>query len=190
MTPIDLCNNALAEIGHDRPVADLNGTTKESARCALFLPRARLDVLGSHPWSFSTRPQAATPVTLPAALRMPAFPHAYARPPDALRLTATDAEGLPVSYRIDAHALHAEAPVTQLSPTCDDPDPDQWPAHVQEAVIAALALRLANPITGSAKVVQQAAQSYASKLRLAKSLDAQDSLSHPGTPRRYAAARL
>lgn len=190
MTTLELCNNALAEIGHDRFITALDAATKEAQRCALFLPRARADVLGSHPWSFLTQTLPPALVTLPAALRKPAYPHAYARPAGALHLTGTDPDGLPVATLADAQTLHAAEPLNAIDATFDEPNPDQWPPYVQEAVIAALALRLANPITGSGKIVQQAAQSYSAKLRTAKGLDAQTSLAHPGTPRRYANARL
>lgn len=53
MTQIDICNRALAVIGHDRQIESMSETTSEGRLCAKFYPAARDNVLAAYDWEFA-----------------------------------------------------------------------------------------------------------------------------------------
>jgi len=76
MTAVDVCNNALGQIAHDRTITSLTDGSAEAVRCALFWPRARRAVLAARPWKFLQA--SGTPGT--AGTPLAGFTKAYARP--------------------------------------------------------------------------------------------------------------
>lgn len=50
---VDVCNSALAQIGHDRTIQSLSEGSTEANRCNLFFGRALDRVLSSHTWIFA-----------------------------------------------------------------------------------------------------------------------------------------
>ena len=56
MTKTEICNRALALLGHDRAITayeDASDTSTEAARCRQFLDAAVQDVLSAHDWDFA-----------------------------------------------------------------------------------------------------------------------------------------
>ena len=53
MTQTDICNRALAVIGHDRTIASMSETSTEGQLCAKFYPAARDNVLAAYDWDFA-----------------------------------------------------------------------------------------------------------------------------------------
>ena len=70
MTETDICNRALALLGHDRPIEDFDGMTDgayndqstEAVRCRAFYGAAVRNCLAEHDWDFAAeeRPVGAT----------------------------------------------------------------------------------------------------------------------------------
>ena len=195
MTPVDLCNIALADLGHDRVITSFDPAvdrSKEAARCALAWPRARRHVAGSFTWSFLTvdMPAAALPDAAAAAILTPGYAYAYAAPADALRISAVlDADGEKVAFILRNSALQTTDPATRVIYTIDSEDIDAWPQPFTDAVCAAISARLARPITADTKIIARTASEYADALRSARRHDQTAFSSTPGTRSPYKDAR-
>ena len=195
MTVIDICNNALADIGHDREITSLDpsaDTSSEARRCALFYPRALSDVIHAHPWRFITQTVPGDSVLVTTVDPLPGFESVYAPPAQAAAIqSAIDETGDPVPYTMQDGLIHARRDVDTFAFTSADlaADPSLWPPPFAEAVIAALALRLARVITGSDAAAKTAAQAYAQAIAAARRHDRMTSSSTPGESNPYLSAR-
>ena len=196
MTVIDICNNALADIGHDREITSLDPAADSSAearRCALFYPRALADIVHRHPWRFLTQTIPGEAVAVGTVDPLPGFESVYAPPAAAAAIqSAVDAAGAPVPYTVRDGLIHARRDVDTFAFTSADlaADPSLWPPPFAEAVTAALALRLARVITGSDASVRAAAQAYAETIAAARRHDRMTSSSTPGEANPYLSARF
>ncbi len=186
MTEIDVCNLALGMLGHDRTITALDDGSAEAARCSLFLPRARLAVLGAHPWGFLA---LETP-QLEGGPAPDGRRYCYERPFEALRVVGlSDRAGLPVRFDYVNGLLLADAPEACVTYTLDNDNPDDWPPKVQDAVAADLAAKLAGPMGGDASQVQLARQSAAVCLLDARAADDNETAFRGVPGNRYAEAR-
>lgn len=187
MTAIDLCNDALCDIRHDRTITAFTDTSRESVQCARLWPRARREVLSAHPWQCLTRSSAPVPVTLDGP---DGFPLAYALPEDRLRIVyVTGSDGSPVSWRVENGALFTDSEALRVAWTEDDEDPDNWPEHLLRAVTAAMSVRLARVLSGSDELVTEAARNYSEALAAARKADNLSTAHRPGTENPYLDAR-
>lgn len=195
MTAIDICNMALSDIGHDRHITSFETAgdrSKEAQRCALAWPRARRDVASCFAWSFLTvdMPAVELPAAQAAQLLIPGHNHAYAAPADAMRIVAlVSSDGTKVAYVMRGGIIHAQDPATRILYTVDSEQPDDWPQPFVDAVVAAVAARIARPLTGDEKVISRTALEYANALRAAKMHDSSAFSSAPGTKNPYKDAR-
>lgn len=194
MTILDICNNALADLGHDAVITSLDPAadpSREASRCALFYPRARAEVLSVHPWSFNTVTEAAVRVeAAESTLLVPGFTFCYAAPTSSLRINdLLSADGQSLSFLRQSGLLHAREEADTLLYTIDAEDPADWPALVQEAVIACLAHKLARPMAKSQRVTAEAAQTYGAALATAKHADNLSTRRETGTPNPFKSAR-
>ena len=164
MTQLELYNNALALLGHDRMIASLSDTSTELTRCNMFYPGARDSVLCEYPWEWATKTLAVgtTPVSVPANL---------------LRvIDARDPSGNPVSVT-RANGQFTAAKTATLRYVANDITISEFPGYVVEAITYALAFRLFGPILGNPTTQDgQAAQKQffdiaQERLSTAKSLD-------------------
>lgn len=133
MTIIDICNNALADIGHDREITSLDPAADSSAearRCALFYPRALADIVHRHPWRFLTQTIPGAAVAVGTVDPLPGFESVYAPPAAAAAIqSAVDADGAPVPYTVQDGLIHARRDVDTFAFTSADlaADPSLWP---------------------------------------------------------------
>lgn len=80
---VDLCNLALAHVGHDAKVTSIDpATTTEEKLCAQFYPLARDGLLEMHRWAFAVRRVALTAL---AESPTTSWAYAYGVPADALQ---------------------------------------------------------------------------------------------------------
>jgi hypothetical protein len=191
MTAIDLCNAALQDIGHDRPITAFDVPTDPSAearRCAVQYPRARRAVFITHPWSCLLVTEATIP--LPDITLPPGHEAAFADPSDALLVVSVvDAAGAPVPFSRIGGILYATAAAAQLTYTRDSEDPDQWSPLLLEAIIADLAVRLARTMGASPQIIDYASDAARSAISRAKFADTRASTRTTGTANPYLAAR-
>lgn len=83
-TPVDICNVALAHIGHKATVASIDPpeASVEAEYGALFWPTVRRSTLSSHSWGFAT--ERASLASLSITPPTP-WTYAYAMPPESVR---------------------------------------------------------------------------------------------------------
>lgn len=193
MNAVDLCNNALADLGHDTTITSLDPSadaSREAARCALFWPRARREVFSCHCWAVLRADEPAAMLTPGDGVTLPGWPFAASLPADSLRVhSVLDASGEPLAFQQHRGALLLRQPADTIVFTRDSENPDEWPAWLQEAVTACLALKLARPMARSPRVVSEAAESYKTALAAARRENATDTRREPGTRNPYKDAR-
>ena len=155
MTKTEICNQALALLGHDRAVEDFDGQTDgvyndqstEAARCRQFFDVALHDCLAEHDWDFAAVVRGLGLVHGDA--------YGWARfpmPPDAVRLVeVTDAEGRPMKTRRnrDFVEVQTRGEAARIRYVSDDVDVTALPHKFREALVAQLAFLLAGPMFGS-----------------------------------------
>lgn len=140
MTSIDICNRALAILGHDRAITSLDtsvDTSTEATRCALFYPAARDAVLSAQAWEFAS-------VDVAVYSNIP-----YTLPTSAVRVVSVrDASGNAVPATRSGNTLRFSKDGT-LRYISNSGDVSTYPRLVQEAIIAELAFQLYSPILGN-----------------------------------------
>lgn len=81
---IDICNLALAQIGQQVVISDLEEQSVEAEYCALFWPIVRDEAVASHAWSFAT--ERVTLADVSSSYPPPAdFEYSYGWPSECLR---------------------------------------------------------------------------------------------------------
>ncbi len=188
MNKLGIFNQALAAVAHDRYLASTESTFPEAVHCRREWDAARASVLTAHAWGWLA-------VDIPSTVGAPSPDGANAvvfpRPPDAIRvLGAFDSDGRPLRTRMSADRITVygaqEASVRYLP---DSEAVEDWPPMVQQAVAAALAARIALPLTRIPALAKERAADAALALREAVRLDAAEER-HGGDPAdRYANAR-
>ena len=157
MTKTEICNRALAVLGHDRTISDFDGTTEgvyndmseEAVRCRQFFDSALKNCIAEHDWDF-----LAVERNL-GTLHPDEF--GWVRivlQPDALRVVlVSDAEGKPFRIRRNRDAVDAQThgDFARLRYISDDIDIETLPHSFQEAVIYQLAYLISGPMFGDAK---------------------------------------
>lgn len=147
MTETDICNRALALLGHDRQIADYaSDTSAEGTRCRHFYDAAVRDCLSAHDWDFAAEevPVAAVPPDAFGWVRLPL-------PPDSLRIISVrDGEGHPFRTERNARFLRARTfgAAATIRFVADGVHAADMPPKFAEAVIAQLAYLLAGPMYG------------------------------------------
>ena len=137
MTEIDICNRALAAIGHDRTITVLNENSAEAVRCSTFYPVARDKVLGDFAWEWATKTCTLT------------ADNQTEIPSEAVRIIdARDDSGNPVTLTRQNNTITADKPCT-LRYVANDIEPNIWPTHVVDAVVSQLASLLLAPMLGN-----------------------------------------
>lgn len=158
MDRTEICNRALAVLGHDRTVADLDGVdgetgefvdkSTEAYRCRLFFGDALLHCLSAHDWDF-----AAVEVRVAPAC---AGPDGFARVPlpgDCLRVCGVrDADGRPAECRRAGDVLRVRLRgrgAAVLRYVSSDVDVAELPFRFRDALVHRLAAMLCGPMYGS-----------------------------------------
>lgn len=159
MTIIDLFNRALGMIGHDReiPADDATATTPttEYVRCNREWDGARKAILSSHAWNWLVRESPLTQGAESTDEYSDDLEYVYDRPDDIIRLVAVlDGTSRRVAYRTANGQIFTPAPEAKFRYLADSLVPDDWPAHVVDAVAAELASRIGLAMSANGKVVQ------------------------------------
>lgn len=160
MTKTQICNRALAALGHDRTIEDFDGMTDgeyndvstEAVRCREFFDSALGDCLCEHNWDF-----AAVERNMGAAA---SDEHGWARfplIPDAVRICAvTDDEGRPLETRRtrDFLLVRNRALPVRVRYVSSDVEMSELPHKFIEALVYRLASLLAGPMLGDDRKAQ------------------------------------
>lgn len=158
MTYTDICNLALGALGHDRTVDDYDGKdsggsyldrSSEAVRCRLFLPVALEQTLGRHDWNWCAR---EVPVSLEGGL--PGGWCRLERPSGALNVVGVFLRGNPET-KVETKAAdgclwarpaHGRPAFLRYVPSAVSPDEMPW--WFRDALVHALAAKLAGPMFG------------------------------------------
>lgn len=147
MTQTEICNRALALLGHDRTITDYSSdASAEGVRCRQFYPSALSDVLAEHDWDFAAVERSIGTVH--------ADEFGWARfpiPSDALRIIeVTDAEGHPFKTKRNRDFLNVKTDgnPAKMRYISTDISPEEFPHKFAEAVVAQLAYLLCGPMYG------------------------------------------
>jgi hypothetical protein len=163
VTKTEICNRALAALGHDRTITDFDAdTSTEAVRCREFFASALGDCLCEHDWDFAAVEThfAAVPPGSDGYARLP-------HPEDSIRISAVvNSEGKPLKIRRTRDALFVEnfGEAARIRYVSKDVEAESLPHKFAEALVYRLASLLAGPMYGSDSKTQGFAQIAAQKL--------------------------
>lgn len=147
-TNLEVFNQALAMIGHDRSITALGGSTTEETRCNTFIAPARRTVLSFYPWEWLAADEDIDPDVTDPVQSGPLY--VFTKPTGCLRIMdVTDSTGMPVVYDVVGAKIKSDCDAITVRYIADDADPDNWPALILDAVVCELAARICVPFTGN-----------------------------------------
>ena len=162
MSPIDICNQALAHLG-DRRITRLDSAAQAGDAlvryCSEFYDQARQEVLAAHRWTFAKH---AVPLSQRSDVTTIGYTYVHDLPSDTVRLmrvvpgeTLLDANGVLTSvtytdntidkFKIVGQNIWSNYKYIAAEYIRDVSDPDQWTPHFRAAVARLLASYLAGP---------------------------------------------
>lgn len=166
MTILDIWNRALAAIGHERVIPDLDSAMTESNRCRLQWDNARKAVLTAHDWNWLAQ---ETPLISGCSHHHESGEYAYPYPTDCLRIIKiAGADGKSRHHRVANGQILAVEPSIRIRFIPDNLDLDMWPSSMIDALVCELAARIALPMTANAEsmsAMAQQAQYYLAQAR-------------------------
>jgi hypothetical protein len=164
MSPIDVCNMALAHLS-DRRISRIDSDAQISDAlvryCSEFYEPARRETLAAHRWTFA---KAAASLSARSDVTIINFDYAHQLPNDLLRLmqlipgaeikdSAGTVTGINFSgskidrFKIVGGQVWSNYPHLAVEYIRDVEDPDEWTPHFIAAVARRLAAYLAGPIS-------------------------------------------
>lgn len=192
-----ICNMALARIGHQRPLADLQTDTGKAADNArLFYENTRDAMLREHYWNFSIKRAA---LTASATSPNHEYDYAYPLPTDYLRMVRTSWEATgwaandeavsifvdheaSIPYRIENHlgakALLCNEASVSIEYVAQITDTSIYDPLFTDCLAQRLAAEFAGPIADNANLTRTMWDIYQQKLASARTTDAME-----GSPR-------
>lgn len=176
-SPIKICSNALLMLGA-RPIASFDeaegmGSNLDRAKLAANLyPQVKKAILRGHYWNCTARRVLLSPDATP-----PAFGYAnrFMLPGDWLRTWAAGDERnrQRIVYRTEGRHLLSDEVVVPLLYGADTPE-EQWDTLLIDVMTAAMAARMAYPITASTSVEEMRQGELQGLLREARAVDGMD----------------
>lgn len=167
-TAIDICNGAFDLLG-TRTISSLSDDNKEARLASRIYDGTRDEMLRAHPWNFAQlRASLAADATPPAW----GFANRYPLPADCLRLLALSEADFH-AWRVEARWLLTDigSPVDVLYIT-SAADPSTYDPMFVSVLEAALAAKMAYPITGSREMARELTQLTQMRLAATRSMDA------------------
>ena len=179
VSEVDICNQALYNLGVDTPIVALTDDSSNARACNRIYARLRDTLLQQHPWNF-----AINRATLAALAAKPGYEYtyAYALPTDpfCLRVLELREERDPTlgSYPYQIESVVDGASTYNVLVTDSDSalikyikkvtDPTQFDALFTQALVDLMTSRLAMPITNSRTTAEDWMKVYLNSLELAK----------------------
>lgn len=190
----ELCNGALALLGIDDRLTDVESDASVNARrCRLALPRVREALLAGYPWNFAARRARLTAwVSAPPW----GFLHQYALPADFVRMRSLREERPGERYAVEAgpagRMLLSDRPAPlDILYTARLPGVISYDGLFLEALTVRLAADLAMPVTQTRTLFETLHRLAAVRLEEAQAADAREGSPAEGFPAgSWAEARL
>lgn len=164
---ITICTNALLQLG-SQPISSFTEGTDNALLCSNLWPQTRDGVLRSHPWNCSVRRVSLAPS---ANVPIYGFAFAFDFPPDMLRLLEASTDG---NYKVESGQILADENPLLIKFIFRNEDVPSYDALLTEALTAAMKAALAYPITKSTTKEAETLALYLERLRLARTVDAQE----------------
>lgn len=174
-TAVQICSNALLSLGQ-APINSLPGdpaqasSDRQLAAVNLY-PTVRDSVLRSHPWNCATRRVVLSPDSA-----APSFGYAYQfqLPGEWLRTISVGEEGCEDDYKIEGRKLLCDNSVVRMRYIWLNDNPATWDALLIDAMTAAMAARLAVPVTGDQGKKVEFERALLAILKTARAVDGQE----------------
>ena len=172
MSEVSICNRALALLG-SQPITSLTEDTEAARRLNIFYDDTRKELLRIHPWNFAiNRDTLAQLATAPEY----EYTYYYALPSDYLRmLTVSDGTNQLTDWKIENNKLAIDSTTVVIRYVKDETDTSKFDEGFKAALSYRLAADACFALTGKADLAQELFGLAEEKLRVARSLDAQDS---------------
>jgi len=173
---VSICSNALLSLGA-KPIASFDEASYEpnldrAKLCAGIYPGLKKSILRGHPWNCAVKrvqlsPDAVAPVF--------GFRSRFLLPGDWLRTLAVGDErnGQRITYRSEGRYLLSDEVVFPLVYIADVPE-SEWDSLLVDVMTAAMAVRLAYPITTSGSMVELKTAELRNLMDKARAVDGQD----------------
>ena len=167
---IDICSNALLLVGA-QTISALDEGNDRARLVANLYDGVKNAVIRSHPWNCCIKRVALAPLS-----ESPAFDYAYQflLPPDCAKILQVGEYRQEIDYRIEAGCILADETAVFLKYVSKDIDESQFDDLLSDAIMYAMASRVAYPLTQSATLQQTMEQKLAMVMREARSVDGQD----------------
>ncbi|RWI44318.1 MAG: hypothetical protein EOQ93_31365 [Mesorhizobium sp.] len=174
ITPLDIANMALAVLD-EAPIDSLDQDVKAARLLNLHFDLTREGELAKHAWVF-----AILSALMPGSDSGSGdctLNYAYELPADCIRpLPLTDTGepgGVPISWRQEAGLVYSDQPgPLTIRYIANLTDPNDWNALFTEVLVAALAIKVAHPLTHKAGMIDIARAAYDRALDAAFSANA------------------
>jgi hypothetical protein len=172
---VDICNGALALLGSDA-ITSLADDDQRAILCTRFYEQTRDLTLAAYPWNFATKRAdlGASLASTDANYPVWGFTYAFALPAGelyCLRVLETE-DGVP--HRVEGRTLYCNSSTVRIRYIRRVTDAAIFTPHFSETLAAALAMRLAMPITKSKSYMDSMAALYTAFLTDAYDIDTQE----------------
>ncbi|QKC96072.1 hypothetical protein [Mesorhizobium sp. NZP2298] len=162
ITPLDIANMALAVLD-EAPIDSLDQDVKAARLLNLHFDLTREAELTKYAWVFAIL--RASAIGSDTGSGDCTLNRAYELPADCLRLLPLthngEPDGVPISWRQEAGLIYSDQPgpliiryVANLT------DPNDWDALFTEVLVAALAIKVAHPLTHKSRMIDIARSAY------------------------------
>ncbi|WP_421917372.1 hypothetical protein [Mesorhizobium sp.] len=161
-TPLDIANMALAVLD-EAPIDSLDQDVKAARLLNLHFDLTREGELTRHAWVFAILSASVTGADTGGGDGTLNF--AYELPADCLRpMPPThngEPDGIPISWRQEAGLIYSDQPgPLAIRYVANLTDPNDWDALFTEVLVAALAIKIAHPLTHKSGMIDVARAAY------------------------------
>lgn len=173
-TEVDLVNMAFRKLGEKSITALTDNLERALVANSLYVI-TRDEVMRAHPWRCLQCRAILATTTAP----LWGYANAFSLPADTLKVNRTSLDdpktGSGIPWRIEKdQKLLTDATAVSIVYTARITDPNKWDVLLQRAVVAALAMEFAIPITQDGKIKELMAKEYAMILKDAYTADGQE----------------
>lgn len=170
-TKYDITNNALSALGID-PIQTFDDESVAAQIASQQYDQTRLSLLSTYYWNFTFKSlELSRDNSTPSD---PFWEYSYAIPADMIKLiTCTDTYGSHVGYQQYGNKKILSNSSTLILTYSADVNETDMPYYFRDALVAELATRFAEPLTGEENLYARLKQDAAIKLQKARVADAQ-----------------
>lgn len=165
VTPLDIANMALGLLT-EAPIDSLDEDSRAARMLRAHYETTREAELTKYVWHFAVLTNQISASLVDDALR-----YRYELPADCLRLVALQDFHFEFVQRADGLYSNYAGPL-KLTYVANIIDPNDWPSVFTDVLTAALAVKIAHPITGKVNMLQLAKETYRDALSTALRVNA------------------